>query len=410
MADTVGTFRPLCDTWHPGPIGNGVIEGMGMITRVDSAPPKARSGFRLPSYFWTLSRVVVSISLLGAIILHVDRSRTLHFMATVPWSMDLLGAGLFLGAQTITSRRLQMLLGVQGVRIGYVSCLRLTLLGLFVGNFLPSTVGGDAIKALTLVRMGARPAATLLSLVMDRLINLIAAVCLLPLILFAPSLIDEQLIERTAGVVAIPVLVGSAVAALLVLLACYTWRRRPGVLRILLSGIAARVSVKVASFHAGPIRNRPSAGVVLTGLVLSWLALWSSIFAAWLASRCLGITLQMIPLASAIVVTYFAGLLPVTLNGFGLQEASLVYLLSRLGVGGPEALALSVLIRAYSIAPSFLGIFDAVAWLGTGDSASARTLENFVPVDKPAQCSDTGSAVNRLSQGTTENCQLIHRQ
>jgi uncharacterized membrane protein YbhN (UPF0104 family) len=365
-----------------------------MNMKADSVRAKPRFGLGLPSYLWTLLRVLVSISLLGAIVLRVDWSQTLHAMAKVPWSMHLLGAGLFLLAQAITSRRLQMLLKVQGVGIGYVFSLRLTLLGLFAGNFLPSTVGGDAIKALRLVRIGARPGASLLSLVMDRLINFVAAACLCPLILFVPNLIDQQRIQSVASAAVMPVLVGSAVAALVVPLSCYAWRRRLGVLRTPQSGIVARAGARMASLRASRIGNRPPLGVVLVGLALSWLALWSSIFAAWLASQCLGVTLHMIPLASAIVVTYFVGLLPVTLNGLGLQEASLVYLLSRLGVGGAEALALSALIRAYSIAPSFFGLFDAVSWVGTGESGSRRSLHPSVVIDETIQYSDTGSAAN----------------
>ncbi|MFH0939374.1 MAG: lysylphosphatidylglycerol synthase domain-containing protein [Planctomycetota bacterium] len=89
-------------------------------------------------------------------------------------SILLVAIGALTAQLFITAQRLRLLLAAQGFPIGYWTMLRLTYLGAFFDAFLVTSVGGDVVKAVYLVRgipYGRRTEAAS-TLVMDRLLGL----------------------------------------------------------------------------------------------------------------------------------------------------------------------------------------------------------------------------------------------
>ncbi len=85
----------------------------------------------------------------------------------------LLGAVVALAAGVLlTFVRWYILVRAQGLPFQAVDALRLGLLGFFFNNFLPSSVGGDVIKAAFLARGQSRRAAAVATVVMDLAIAL----------------------------------------------------------------------------------------------------------------------------------------------------------------------------------------------------------------------------------------------
>jgi uncharacterized protein (TIRG00374 family) len=85
----------------------------------------------------------------------------------------LLGALLaYVAAILLTFVRWYVLVRAQGLPFRVADALRLGLLGFFFNNFLPSSVGGDVIKAAFLAREQSRRTVAVATVIMDRVIAL----------------------------------------------------------------------------------------------------------------------------------------------------------------------------------------------------------------------------------------------
>ena len=76
-------------------------------------------------------------------------------------------------SQIFGSLRLWLLLRRQEINFPFLPLVRLTLVGFFTNNFLPSTVGGDLYKAVALTRRGHDLRTIVLTLIVDRVLSLL---------------------------------------------------------------------------------------------------------------------------------------------------------------------------------------------------------------------------------------------
>lgn len=97
----------------------------------------------------------------------------------------LLGWLCYSVVELLATVRWQMLLKVQGIRLGWLSIGGIVMLGLFFNMFLPGLIGGDLMRLYYLFKQvhGKRMRATL-SVAMDRLFGLLSIVCLAAFSLF----------------------------------------------------------------------------------------------------------------------------------------------------------------------------------------------------------------------------------
>ncbi|MEO0452536.1 MAG: lysylphosphatidylglycerol synthase transmembrane domain-containing protein [Verrucomicrobiota bacterium] len=91
----------------------------------------------------------------------------------------LVGAFLFGGVIHLTAAwRWVALLRVQDIDLPYLRVLKVNLIGFFFNQFLPSTVGGDAVKIFYAMRQTpGKKAKAALSMIMDRVLGLLSILC-----------------------------------------------------------------------------------------------------------------------------------------------------------------------------------------------------------------------------------------
>jgi uncharacterized membrane protein YbhN (UPF0104 family) len=209
--------------------------------------------------------------------------------------------------------RWHVLLQSGGVNIPFRRTAELTLMGLFASNFLPTTVGGDVVRLAGVVQMGFDRAVCLASIAADRLVGLAGMLFAVP---FGLPPAWESLRQ----------IFGSQLFALMISL------QRP--VRF------ARRTLQTFSiwFH------QPKA------LFLSLLCTWGNmvfIFVAiYLLVEGLGNHVSFWLIAGLYSLSYLVTLIPISINGFGLQELSVTYLFLHVGgLSTAASLALAVLIR-----------------------------------------------------------------
>ena len=286
--------------------------------------------------------------------------------AAVAW----LAAGLvvWLGAIVVSTLRWQRVLAALELPAELPPLLSHSFAGLFVANFLPSTIGGDVLRVTRLSAANGQAPASFASVVLERLTGFVV----LPLITLA-ALLSHPALLHLGNASRIAVLFSLGTLVVLVVILAVVANPRLGK-RLADNQSWLRFAGAV---HLGldRIRRHPSvvAAVLATAIGYQLLV----VLAAWIAVQALGIDVGFAVMMAFIPVVAMAQVLPVSVNGLGLREGALVLLLRPLGVPTAQAVALGLLLYGMNLAVSLLG---APAF-AVGSRTSARTGQ---PAARPA--------------------------
>lgn len=237
-------------------------------------------------------------------------------------TVDLLRVGfLFALSRLAVVLRWHILLVSGGAEIRFRNSLALTFMGLFAGNFLPTTIGGDLVRLAGAMQMGFDRAVSFASLAADRLIGMLGMSMSVPIGLAY----SWNVLQIGPGAAVLMPFLQKPVAFLRKLLSIFSiWVKKP------LSLLAA--------------------------LACTWvhmLCLFSSIY---VFVDDLGSHVSFWMIAGLWSLTYFITLIPISINGYGLQELSFTFLLSNVaGLTPAVSLTIAVLIRAYFLLFSLPG-------------------------------------------------------
>ena len=277
---------------------------------------------------------LLAVLLLFVLIREEKWDDVLQAVQQVSFKQFFLALGLMMVSRFLVVARWHTLMRSGGVDISIKDSAALTFTGLFASNFLPTTVGGDLARLAGAMQLGFDRAVCLASLVADRLIGMIGMALALP---FGIGPLMKSLAAVSYHALAWSPLFPKIKAFLRRTLAAFSlWLKKPVALLISLACTLGNMAFIFAAIY-----------VLTTGLgdnISYWLiaGLWS--------------------------LTYFVTLVPISINGYGVQELSLSFLLTRVGgLENVESLTIAVLIRILFIFASlpgalFLpGIMEAMA-------------------------------------------------
>lgn len=256
----------------------------------------------------------------------------------------------------ISAGKWQVLLRRGRVSLGYAAAAQLYWIGAFFSNFLPTGVGGDAVRLMmTPSEQGRAPVAA--SILVERLSGLavmlaISAVALatLPLEL-GPS--------RPWGVLLVTALAGLVLSILYFptwFLACLILVEE--ILPPLPSRLVARVR-RVASGLFGPGTDPRSVTDALAWSVPFYGAM---MLAQYLMLRAVGADPGALAVVLGAPLVSLVSLTPVTINGLFLAEGAFVLVYASAGVPPEVALAAAIVRRLVDLANSGLGSGMWLAW------------------------------------------------
>ena len=242
----------------------------------------------------------------------------------------------------------QGLLQAQGFHVPLARLYALYLVGGFFNQFLPSTVGGDVVRAYELglhTRDSARATA---SIFVERLTGFIMLV-----ILALVSLFSSLGLGRDPRLAALLLGAGFALAALLWLLL------DPRPLKVLTHRVrlplAGRLLPWLHRFHNALQAYRSQRGALALAL------LWSLVFMAlvvvdvYSAARAFHRPVPFVEIAAITPILLVAGMAPLTLNGLGLQEWVFVLLFTWIGLPASAGLSAIFLIRLKNLVLALAG-------------------------------------------------------
>lgn len=294
--------------------------------------------------------------LFAVLLTRINLQSVWNIIAEANVALLLLATALYFGAIILGAFKWQILVKAQDIDASLGALLSYTLMGLFFGNFLPSNIGGDVIRAYDLARVTrGRAEAAAISVLVDRLMGLCAFFCAAVVTagLATLMLVQAHAMEQieTATVIA---------ASTFLALCAGLFSRR----------IARRLAFL---FELGPLtRFKPIAqnvyralqvyrfryGALALNVLISMSIVVITAFVWYLVGRAVGITdVSFFTFLLFNPIVAFILLIPISFNGLGAKEAAVVFFFGLVGVPDARALAMSLLFHLIIVVTSLPGGF-----------------------------------------------------
>lgn len=313
-------------------------------------------------------RLIVSGGLLAYLIWRADPAKIWDSWRIVDLRLIMLAVFLQIGGVVLSAAKWAVLLRARGQRQPFTWLLGTYMAGQFANNFLPTTVGGDALRAAQLGRRIGSFSQASASIFIERLTGFLA------LSLIANVAMGVAYFDQTGtSLVTTPALrlltAGFGAAAIAAMVASFSAPRLQKLLGPrLLPAIARRPMQRVAEALADYAPQGRWLALVLAMSLLFQL-LWITITV--LCGLALGINVPLLIYGLMVPITDIVGLIPIFVNNLGARDLVFTLYLSQVGVASATAIALAFLVFSIRLVVSVLG--GLVVLLGGADLSVVRT-------------------------------------
>ncbi len=308
-----------------------------------------------------LVRVGLSAALVTYLLTRVSWREIMAAMSEMRWGGWALAFVLYFLSQILSGIRWAGLASAVGFRLSLARFQQLYLEGMFFSLCLPSSIGGDVVKA---IRLGTNLRTRMLAgctVVADRAAGLIAV-----LLIGLTALANRTYSLSTAGTVAAAIgLATAAAVGTRVGLALMAWAVRNLPAQHPLEAFAERL----LPYHHHPI-------VFLVGVAWSLVVQGLNVACVMALGFALQLELPAVAYCVAVPMVALATALPISLAGVGVREAGMAVLLGPYGLPESSGIALGFLWLSVTVASGLVG--GIVYLLGpplVRDSACAGTSE-----------------------------------
>jgi uncharacterized protein (TIRG00374 family) len=307
-----------------------------------------------------LNILKVAISLVGLLmlVLKLDIQHSIRLLWEMDWLPFVAALLLFLSGSLVRAYRWGVLVWALGVRVGWWRLVELYFVGAFFSMFLPTGVGGDAVKMYELSHDDGKAASAISSVLVDRFLGLF--------VLFAMALLallgGYELVSSEVRLLIAVVFVGCVIGVALLLQRTWieSWGRRLRLDRLLDRVKILRELYQSLHLYGPNALLRATAASVVWNLIL--------ILGYYLLGLAVGIDLSawyyflFVPIISAVLMVPSVG-------GLGVREGTTVLLLRQVGVSESHALALAL---AYDVTLLANGLLGAVLYIIQGARGARR--------------------------------------
>ncbi len=257
-------------------------------------------------------------------------------MQSLSFWLVIIAVGLYFSAIMANAWRWYVLLRAQQVAMTYRDALKIVLAGNFASNFLPTTVGGDSVRIVSAARFTGW-SISLASVVVDRLLNVLLMVLLLPI---------SWVTLHATGTMAVSWQGWRMNGSLL-----WAGAWMPSVGKKFGDTILRWLKKIYRAFMVW--RNHPAA--LVNSFLISFFARMMVFIAMWILARDLEMSLTLVQVIGVSTLTYVLSTLPISINGLGLREVTMTALFVQLGASLEQASALVMLTRFIILAETLPG-------------------------------------------------------
>lgn len=260
-----------------------------------------------------------------------------HHLQLLPLWVLPLSLLFYVAGMVANAVRWYVLLQAPKIRVSFRVTAKIVFTGAYVSNFLPSTIGGDTVRFVGLMHFTKDRAVGLASVILDRLMNVIAFMTVLPLSVSTFGMPATWLGTSLKSPLALPV-VAMAEA-------------KPGRKERIINRLQGWFIRGREAFRIWLERPR----FLILAFFVSWLSIFVIFVAIWLVARGLGIPVKLYQVMGITGITYLLTMLPISVNGYGLREVAITTLYMPLGASLEQAATLAIITRFLSLLETLPG-------------------------------------------------------
>jgi hypothetical protein len=296
-----------------------------------------------------LARVLVSGVLFGYVLVRADPTNLMVYLRGVAPALLMLAVALQLAGVLISALKWWLLLRALGARTPYAWTVRTYLIGQFFSNFLPTMIGGDAVRVYQLSRRAGRPAIAIASVLVERITGFLA----LTAIAWVALGLSMDRFGEAPRLRWLIVWCVSAASGALALAFSAPWTVR-WLMRLPLPDVGSWRS-RLQGLAQAMARCYADRGALALVIALAFCYQVSWIITNAVVARAIGINAPLAFVALIVPISDIVGLLPVFFNSLGAREGTFVLLLGIAGTPAALALTFAVLVFVVRLTVSLLG-------------------------------------------------------
>ncbi len=271
-------------------------------------------------------------------------SQILKAFASTKVLVFFLGFLIFIAACFVASVRLKLIIEAQDIPVTLKEALSLTFIGYFFNNFLPTSIGGDVVKAYYLSRKTHNKIGSYASIFVDRTIGLVTMILMAFLALF---FVEEGIVDNTLRYIIYFITLGAIVA--LVLMTNKKLAKKFSFLLFLVNPIKDKLKNIYEIIHRYQYRKP----LVLKSFAISFFSQILYFASLGVVALSIGGHIPAKDIFVKMPIISMMSLLP-SINGLGIREGSTVILFGPL-IGQDRAFALSILWLLVLLCVSLMG-------------------------------------------------------
>lgn len=282
-------------------------------------------------------------------------SVAIHLKKMPVWTV-LLATMLILCGQFANAWRWHVLLDAQRIRAPLIKIIQIVFAGAFASNFLPSTIGGDTLRVIGILRYTEDRTLGVSSVIIDRALNVFGMLFFLPVtvFVFGPN-VFEWFVSQNMGVT------GTAGLPLLLV-----GQKARNFWKLSLQQPAQKT---VKLWMSQPL-------ALLLALIISWISVLVVFLGVWVNAGGIGISVTFYQVVAISALVYVLTLLPFSINGYGVREVAVTALYMRLGASLEQATTLAIVTRLLSLLATLPGAIWLSSILATASTISAADNQN----------------------------------
>ena len=293
-------------------------------------------------------RTLISLFFIGFLFYLVrgDLPQIAKVLKNINWRLFIISLVLFLLAVLAMARRLQLIFEAEEIPITFLDSSSLTFIGFFFNNFLPTSVGGDIVKAMCAARATGESVKSLTSVLMDRIFGLFTFIMI-------PSLSLLFFIKEVHNPV-VPVITYSLlIFSIFFFIVLFDRRiaRRLRFIEFFLNKF--RLGQRVREIYEGMHKFKDHKALIVKAMSLSIFGQSVNILVLYVLALALGAKTNVMYFYLLVPVVHLISMLP-SLNGLGIREGGYIYFLSPY-IGREVAAALGILWLGFLILSSVIG-------------------------------------------------------
>ena len=269
-------------------------------------------------------RVLVSLALLVVLFFSVDWSTVPAYAERLTPALAVLVVGIFAGQLAISAWKWQWALRIHHLYYPYPLLARVLVIGFFLNNFLPTQIGGDAYRVYRTLPPAPPKSRAISAVILERVVGFSALLSL--------GLIGAIALYTSNPLAQAYVLLAACGVAVAIVVFVFIGPR------VLRSRKLAPITDNLRSICAARLEWVPL-------IALSFLFQAQAVFVLYALFNALGAPVSFAQAALIAAAAGIATIIPLSINGLGVVEATIAGTAAAVGVSYEAGLVIAVLMR-----------------------------------------------------------------